>query len=121
MCIVTKLTGPHWRSSSPPARGQDEPPAADTSRDQVASEGGAKVVVDDQDEWDLVTNPGRDADNETGPSRVARVPGYASDFHLEIGRGKWRLSLLSWERRVGSMVQKNRPDCGHAQEGRSES
>ncbi|KAK7963813.1 hypothetical protein PG996_008500 [Apiospora saccharicola] len=118
MHTVTKLTGPHWCSSSPAPRGQDEPAATKNSREQVAGgqaaiRGGEKNPVDDREEWDLVANPGRDADNERDNSRVAQCTGYMSKFNLEVGRGEWRVSLLSWERRVGTMVQKNRPECRH--------
>ncbi|KAK8113127.1 hypothetical protein PG984_013653 [Apiospora sp. TS-2023a] len=118
---VTKLTGPRWCSSSPAPRGEDEPAATEKSREhvagaQAATNLGEKKPVDDREEWDLVANPGRDADNERDNSRVAQGTGYMTKFNMEVGRGGWRLSLLSWERRVGTMVQKNRPECKHAQE-----
>ncbi|KAK8058624.1 hypothetical protein PG994_009072 [Apiospora phragmitis] len=127
--VVTKLTGPQWCSSSSQAGsgqtqggGDDEPATEDRRGQTVAGEGGAQAANNSTDgkacpeeEWDLVTNPGHEADNETDNSRVARGPGWSCGFNMEVGRGDWRLSLLSWEKRVGSQVQGKLPECSHAQ------
>ncbi|KAK8065729.1 hypothetical protein PG997_012476 [Apiospora hydei] len=128
--VVTKFAGPHWCSSSQAGGGGNETrtglaePATEKRRGQAAAgEDGAPATdisnekTDQEEEWDLMTSPGRhEADNETDNSRVARGPGWSCGFNMELGRGDWRLSLLSWERRVGSQVQGKRPECSHGPE-----
>jgi len=64
----------------------------------------------DQEEWEIVKNPGHEADNESDNSRVAQGPGWSCKVDVGLGKGKWRLSLLSYEWRGGSLVQKESPE-----------
>ncbi|KAK6849701.1 hypothetical protein PG990_001363 [Apiospora arundinis] len=125
--VVTKLTGPRWgssSSSSSSSRGQDgEVPGINEKTEAHTSSSYSPVTAekpqhqnsndsesDCQEEWELVKNPGHEADNENDNTRVAQGPGWSCKVDVGFGKGDRRLSLLSWERRVGSLVQKQSPE-----------
>ncbi|KAK8101143.1 uncharacterized protein PG998_007450 [Apiospora kogelbergensis] len=120
--VVTKLTGPRYGSPSPRAEGGETPvivekikPQPCLSHSSVTTEKCQTRSTRDgesagQEDWELVENPGHAADNENDNSRVAQGPGWSVKVDVGFGKGDRRLSLLSWERRVGSLVQKQPPE-----------
>ncbi|KAF6806426.1 hypothetical protein CSOJ01_08846 [Colletotrichum sojae] len=101
--------------TKPAAEKSTEEPKADIAERPETSSPGVQAQDEgkgDGRQWEVV-NPPKEEQEEDSKNTSQQEGGFAGNFSLQLGWGKWKFTPLSWEVNVNDQVAHDRNQEGH--------